>query len=131
MDTPHSNKDDPIKKAQQDLAQVERNKAEIERLEGEIEALEEDAVHQIERAEHEDHREVTIIVNGTPHQVPKNEKVTYAQIVTFAHPDYPQNTQITYSVTYTIKGDERILPPGGSVKVKEGMEFLVNRSGQS
>jgi hypothetical protein len=77
---------------------------------------------------------VTIVVDGTPHEVPKNENITYAEVVTLAYPDYPQHPEITYSVTYTHgQGDkpEGILVPGGSVKVKEGMSFRVNRTGQS
>ena len=81
-----------------------------------------------------DKKTVTIVVDGTPHEVPKNETITYAEVVTLAYPDYPQHPEITYSVTYTRgHGDkpEGILPPGGSVKVKEGMAFSVNRTGQS
>jgi Multiubiquitin len=77
---------------------------------------------------------VTIVVDGTPHQVPKKEKITYAEVVTLAYPDYPNHPEITYSVTYERgHGDkpDGILPPGGSVKVKEGMSFCVNRTGQS
>ena len=71
---------------------------------------------------------MTIIVDGTPYQVPKKEEITYAEVVTLAYPDYPQHPEITYSVTYT-KGHghkpEGVLTPGGSVKVKEGMAFLL------
>ena len=77
---------------------------------------------------------VTIVVDGTPHKVPKNETITYAEVVTLAYPDYPQHPEITYSVTFTRgHGDrpEGVLSPGGSVKVKEGMSFSVNRTGQS
>ena len=77
---------------------------------------------------------VTIVVNGTAHEVPKKDDITYDEAVTFAHPDYPQHPEITYSVTYT-RGHghkpEGILAPSGSVKVKEGMSFVVNRTGQS
>lgn len=76
-------------------------------------------------------RMITIIVDGTPHEVPKNEKITYAEVVTLAYPDYPQYPEVTYSVTYTKGHHEGILPPGGSVEVKDGMEFRVNRTGQS
>ena len=85
--------------------------------------------------EHDKHEKtVTIVVDGTPHQVPKNEYITYVEVVTLAHPDYPQHPEITYSVTYTRGHGEKpegILDPGGSVKVKEGMSFRVNRTGQS
>ncbi len=126
----HAN-ESAIRHAIKDVKEAEQELEEAHRAEERAEAHLEDALHELEEAEHEKPHTVTIVVNGTPHEVPKNEKITYAQVVTFAHPDYPHNPQITYSVTYTDKGDERILPPGGSVKVKEGMEFLVNRSGQS
>jgi hypothetical protein len=74
---------------------------------------------------------VTIIVNGTPFEVEKKEEITYAEVVTLAYPDYPQHPEITYSVIYAQGHHEGILPPGGSVKVKDGMEFRVNRTGQS
>lgn len=77
---------------------------------------------------------VTIIVDGSPYEVPKKDTITYAEVVTLAYPDYPQHPEITYSVTYT-RGDghkpEGILAPGGGVKVKEGIVFSVNRTGQS
>ncbi|HYL48362.1 MAG TPA: multiubiquitin domain-containing protein [Stellaceae bacterium] len=76
---------------------------------------------------------VTIIVDGAPHKVEK-EKITYAEVVTFADPDYSKNPQVTYSVTYS-KGPhdkpQGTLSPGGSVMVKEGMIFRVSRTGQS
>lgn len=77
---------------------------------------------------------VQIIVEGTPHQVPKNDEITYAEVVTLEVPDYPQHSEITYSVTYR-RGHgskpEGVLPPGGSVKIKEGMIFSVSETGQS
>ena len=80
-----------------------------------------------------DKKTVTIIVDGTPHTVDK-DKITYAEVVTLAYPDYPQHPEVTYSVTYK-KGPhsnhEGVLAPGGSVEVKEGMAFRVVRTGQS
>ena len=77
---------------------------------------------------------VTIIVNGTPEEVPKGEHITYSQVVTLAFPDYSQNPNRTYSVKYK-KGDdhkpEGILNSGESVKVKEGMVFSVSDTGES
>jgi hypothetical protein len=77
---------------------------------------------------------VTIYVDGTPYEEPPKEHITYAAVVTLAHPDYPQHPQVSYSVTYTGGPKEKpegILPPGGSVKLKEAMAFRVNRTGQS
>ena len=49
--------------------------------------------------ENGNNKTVTIIVDGTPHEVEK-EKISYAEVVTLAYPDYPQHPEITYSVTY-------------------------------
>jgi hypothetical protein len=80
-----------------------------------------------------DKKKTNIIVDGTPHVV-DTDKVSYAEVVTLAYPDYPHHPEITYSVTYK-KGPhsnhEGILSPGGSVEVKDGMEFRVVRTGQS
>jgi hypothetical protein len=76
---------------------------------------------------------VTIFVNGTEELVDK-DKVTYAEIVTFAFPDFPQHPERIYSVTYK-KGPhekpEGILAPGGSVDVRNGMEFRASFTGES
>ncbi len=81
----------------------------------------------------EEKNTVTIIVEGSPHDWPKDE-ITYAEVVTLEVPDYPQHPEITYSVTYK-KGHgnkpEGILAPGGFVKVKEGMVFSVSETSQS
>lgn len=80
-----------------------------------------------------DKKHVTIIVNASPHEWPK-DLISYAEVVTLWVPDYPQHPEITYSVKYR-KGHgnppEGILVPGGTVKVKEGMVFDVHATGQS
>lgn len=76
---------------------------------------------------------VTIIVNGTPHEWPKDE-ITYAEVVTLEVPDYAQHPEITYSVKYKNghgHKPEGILAPGESVKAKDGMIFSVSETGQS
>jgi hypothetical protein len=81
-----------------------------------------------------DDKTVTIIVEGTPHPWPKNTDISYAEVVTFEFPDYPQHPERTYSVTYNNgQGDkpEGVLAPGASVKVKDGMVFHVTDTGQS
>jgi hypothetical protein len=82
-------------------------------------------------AEHK--KMVTIIVEATPHEWPKGE-ITYAEVVTLEVPNYSEHPEITYSVIYKNghgNKPEGILPPGGSVKVKEGMVFSVSETGQS
>jgi len=81
----------------------------------------------------EEKKMVTIIVNGTPHEWPK-EDITYAQVVTLDVPDYAQHPDITYSVKYKNghgNKPEGTLSAGGSVKVKEGEIFSVSPTGQS
>ena len=81
----------------------------------------------------EDHKTVTIIVEGTPHEWPE-EYISYAQVVTLEVPDYSQHPQITYTVKYKEGPRDRpegTLSPSGTVKVREGMIFSVSRTGQS
>ena len=76
---------------------------------------------------------VTIIVEGTEHEWPK-EAISYAEVVTHEVPNYAQHPEITYSVRYK-RGQgakpEGTLAPGASVKVKDGMVFNVSETGQS
>jgi len=78
-------------------------------------------------------KKVTIVVNGEPFEVEKDD-ITYAEIVTFAFPEYPQHPEVTYSVKYK-RGHgnkpEGVLAPGGTVKVKDEMIFNVSPTGQS
>ncbi|RYD83225.1 MAG: hypothetical protein EOP84_08210, partial [Verrucomicrobiaceae bacterium] len=71
---------------------------------------------------------VTIIVEGSPHEWPKDE-ISYAQVVTLEVPGYAQHPEVTYSVKYS-RGQgnkpEGTLSPGASVKVKDGMIFNVS-----
>ena len=82
----------------------------------------------------EDKKSVTIYVEGTPHEWPKDEKITFEQVVKWVFPDYSPTDGRTYTVKYK-KGDnekpEGQLVPAASVKVKEGMIFSVSRTGQS
>lgn len=80
-----------------------------------------------------DKKTVTIYVEGTPHEWPKDE-ITYTEVVTLEFPDFAQHPEITYTVTYT-RGHgnkpEGALAKGAAVKVKDGMRFNVTDSGQS
>ncbi|HPN04993.1 MAG: multiubiquitin domain-containing protein [Kiritimatiellae bacterium] len=86
--------------------------------------------------DHDEKKEktVTIYIDGTAYEVPKKDDISYTEVVTLADPTFPQNPQNTYSVNYTHghgNKPEGILAPGASVKVKEGMRFRVNKTGQS
>jgi len=76
---------------------------------------------------------LTIVVNAS--QYPWSEDtISYGQVVTLAVPDHAQHPEIIYSVKYT-RGEgnkpEGILAPGATVKVKDGMVFSVQETGQS
>jgi hypothetical protein len=75
---------------------------------------------------------VKIIVEAVEHEWPK-EEITYAEVVTLEDPEYPQHPERVYSVTYErAHGDKQgMLTPGGSVKVKDGMNFHVKDTGES
>lgn len=78
-------------------------------------------------------RNITIIVEGTPHEWPK-PMITYTEVVTIFDPGYAQHPEINYSVKYKRgpnRNPEGILAPGGSVEVKDKMVFNVSRTGQS
>ena len=77
---------------------------------------------------------VTIVVEGTPHEWPKDE-ISYDEVVTLEVPTYPQQQpKLSYSVKYK-RGQggkpEGILAPNESVKVKDGMTFSVSETGES
>lgn len=80
-----------------------------------------------------EHKLVTIIVEGTPHEWPKGE-ISYDEVVKLEVPTYSPSSGISYAVKYTRgHGDkpEGVLTPGHSVKVKEGIVFNVSETGQS
>jgi hypothetical protein len=76
---------------------------------------------------------VTIIVNGTPHEWPKDTDITYADVVTLDLGSY--NPGITYAVNYERgqgnKPEGQLSKGGKPVKVKDGMIFSVSSTGQS
>ena len=81
----------------------------------------------------EDHKTVTIIVEGTPHHWPE-EYISHTQVVALEFPDHAQQPKITYTVMYN-RGPrnrpEGTLSKGNSVKVVEGMVFNVTQTGKS
>lgn len=78
-------------------------------------------------------KEVTIVVEGTPHEWPKDD-ISFAEVVALEFPNYSPDSGIAYSVKYK-RGHgnkpEGVLNPGATVKVKDGMVFSVSETGQS
>lgn len=76
---------------------------------------------------------VTIIVNGRPHDLPK-EEISFGEIVSIAFPGQSQGGNICFTVTYK-RGHgskpEGTLVEGQVVKIKEGMIFNVTRTDKS
>jgi hypothetical protein len=86
-----------------------------------------------DRAKPHGPKPVTIVVNGEPHEVPKDD-ITFDEVVALAFPGGPQGPNIIYSVTYRKGPDDKpkgILAEGGSVKVKDGMIFDVRVTDKS
>ena len=77
---------------------------------------------------------VTIIVEGSPHEWPKDEKISFEQVVVWVFPDYSPSDGRAYTVTFE-RGEgekpEGQLVKSSSVKVKDGMIFHVSRTGES
>jgi len=86
-----------------------------------------------EGGKEEEKKTLTIIVNGTPHEVSQDE-ISYTEVVKLAFPEFGSHPERTYSVTYR-RGHgnkpEGILSAGGNVKVKDGMVFDVSETSQS
>jgi hypothetical protein len=76
---------------------------------------------------------VTIVVNGRAKVVPKDE-LTYEDLVRLAFENPPTGADVQFTVQYTRGQGSKpagVLVEGGSVKVKEGMEFDVTATNRS
>lgn len=75
---------------------------------------------------------VTIVVNGTQHEVPKGD-IDFLQVVALAS-GLPTGPNILYTITYRkAEGNkpEGTLVEGGTAKVKEGTIFNVTATDKS
>lgn len=80
----------------------------------------------------QDHKEVTIVVNGEKHPWPKTD-ISYDDVAMLAFPD-TFNTSTVYSIKYRNGHGEKPegnLVKGASVKVKDGMIFTAKDTGES
>lgn len=82
----------------------------------------------------QDKKTLTIVVEGTAHEWPKAEPVSFDQIVRWVYADFSSSDGRAYTVTFE-RGEgnkpEGQLVKGGTVKAKEGMIFHVSRTGES
>jgi Multiubiquitin len=75
---------------------------------------------------------VTIIVNGQPKQVPKNEEISFKDVVNLAYDNNPPSgPDVVITVTYKDGEHKGSLVEGQSVKVKDGMVFNVSATNKS
>ena len=77
---------------------------------------------------------ITIIINGRPKTVPKNDDLTFEEIVALAFENPPTSECIQYTIQYTRGHGNKpagALVEGQSVKAKDGMEFDVTSTNRS
>jgi hypothetical protein len=82
---------------------------------------------------HEEHKEVSIIVNAREKKWNKKE-ISYKEVVELAFESYSDDENVVYTVTYSKGADshkEGSLVRGESVNVKDGMIFNVTQTNKS
>lgn len=70
---------------------------------------------------------VAIVVNTRKHQVPKNQLISFEEVVELAYPTPPTGENVGFTVMYQ-RGEgnkDGTLVAGQTVKVKDGMIFDV------
>ena len=81
-----------------------------------------------------DSKTITIIINGRPKTVPKNDDLTFEEIVALAFENPPTGECIQYTIQYTRGHGNKpagALVEGQSAKAKDGMEFDVTSTNRS
>lgn len=84
--------------------------------------------------DHSHEQTVTIIVNGRAKEWPKNEDITYEQVIGLAFDNPPSGEDVQITVQYTRGHGNKptgTLVEGQSVKVKDGMIFDVTATNRS
>ena len=79
-------------------------------------------------------KSVSIVVNGRAKPWPKNEHISFEQVIALAFPNPPSGDGVQFTVQY-MRGEGHkpagTLVEGQSVKVKDGMEFDVTQTNRS
>ncbi len=72
-----------------------------------------------------------IIVDLNEYYV-EGKEISYLQVAKLVYPDDSDNSEITYTITYSYKdGQSKELRAGETAKLKEGMVFNVGKSNRS
>lgn len=82
---------------------------------------------------HKDHKEITIIINGTAKVIQK-ERLTFEEIITLAFDNPPTGDGVQFTVQYSRGHSDKpkgTLVEGQSVQAKDGMEFDVTQTNRS
>jgi hypothetical protein len=87
-----------------------------------------------EKAEqHKDHKEITIIINGTAKVIEK-ERLTFEEVIALSFDNPPTGDGVQFTVQFSRGHSDKpkgTLVEGQSVQVKEGMEFDVTSTNRS
>lgn len=92
------------------------------------------AVNVEEHGKGHEPQTVTIIINGRKKPWPKNDDISFEEVVALAFPNPPSGDGIQFTVQYTRGHGNKpagTLVEGQSVKVKDGMEFDVTQTNRS
>lgn len=90
--------------------------------------------HEQDKGQGHEPKTVTIVVNGRQKSWPKNESISFQQVVSLAFDNPPTGDGVQFTVQYTRGNGDKpagALLEGQSVKVKDGMEFDVTPTNRS
>ncbi|HXU94582.1 MAG TPA: multiubiquitin domain-containing protein [Gallionella sp.] len=82
---------------------------------------------------HDEHKEITIVINGTEVVVQK-ERLTFEEIIALGFENPPTGDGVQFTVQYSRGHSDKpkgTLIEGQSVQAKEGMEFDVTPTNRS
>ena len=83
--------------------------------------------------EHKDHKEITIIINGTAKVIQK-ASLTFEEVIALAFDNPPTGDGVQFTVQFSRGHSDKpkgTLVEGQSVQAKEGMEFDVTSTNRS
>lgn len=81
----------------------------------------------------QDHKEITIVINGTA-KVIKKERLTFEEVIALSFDNPPTGDGVQFTVLYSRGHSDKpkgTLVEGQSVQTKDGMEFDVTPTNRS